>query len=269
VTSVEPSGAHDPILAMIVDDETPGRDLIKELLSNEESFQVVAECGDGAEALTMIDRLRPEVVFLDVRMPHVDGLKTAMALGPSGPVVVFVTAHDEHALAAFEARGFDYLLKPVAKKRFRTVIARVRQEVRKRRLESAYVGGEGELPARAAPRAAGTTFIDRIRIRSGHAIKYVSVNDIVWIEGANQYVNVHTPQTTFVLSSETLAGLEQKLDPRMFFRVHRSAIVNKAYVAGAQTDSSGAIILSLSQGSRVRVSRRHRAGLADLLLRAM
>lgn len=257
-----------PIRTLIADDEAPSRDLLRQLLSTESDFEIVAECGDGAAALAAAERKRPDLVFLDIRMPHVDGIRAAASIDAVGPVIVFVTAHDEHALAAYEARGFDYVMKPVNKRRFREVIGRIRQEVRKRRVAAVLDDGADGFLARVAGRSGSVSYLDSIRVRSGQEIKYLAADDVVWIEGANQYVNVHALQGTFLLSSETLASLENKLNPRIFFRVHRSAIVNRAHVAGARSDGSGAVFLTLMSGAQVRLSRRYKGLLADLLTTA-
>lgn len=244
--------ALTPISVLIADDEPLARDLLRGIVERQSGFTIVAEAGDGRETLAALRLCAPEVAFLDVRMPYLDGIEAAKdAAGAT--VVVFVTAYDRHALEAFEAGGVDYLLKPLDPARVTKVFDKVRSEVRRRRLDVAD-GGDRAVNVEDAA----------LRFRAGTEIRFVRCSDIVWIEAANQYADLHLRTGVSVLASSSLSELHRKLDGREFLRVHRSAVVNRTFVDAIRAGAKDGLSLVMKGGAVVPVSRRFRRALSQL-----
>jgi two-component system LytT family response regulator len=243
-----PAAAGEPALRVIVvDDEPTARQRIARLLREIPSVALVAECASGREALGAARERRPDVIFLDVAMPGLDGLAVARRLardhpGDDGPLVVFVTAHDEHAVAAFRVHAADYVVKPLDRERLREAVEHARRAVRRRRAA-----------ADASPPAAGP----RLAIRDGHRAHFVPIADVLWVESFGNYARVHTPSARFIHRA-TMARLAEQLAPHGFARVHRTAIVNAARVVRLRPAGSGQYEAFLDTGLRLRVSRTFR-----------
>jgi two-component system, LytTR family, response regulator len=239
------------IRALIVDDEPLARRGIRQLLAAEPDVIVVGECRDGREALTALDAVAPDLVFLDVQMPEVDGFGVIRARGVERmPAIVFVTAHDAFAVRAFEARALDYLVKPLHAARFRATMARVREQHQL-----------GTVRALAAQLQSLLGAVDRQRglvapTESGAIV--VDPDEIDWIEAEDYYVRVHAGGTRHLLR-ESLSALEARLDPERFVRVHRGALVRLDRVREVVTSERGETIAVLRDGTRVPVSRRRTA----------
>ncbi len=207
------------LTAIIVDDEPLGRKRVRALLARERDVEILAECASGAEALAAIRRRAPDVLFLDVQMPEMDGFELLRRVGSPLPLVVFVTAFDKHAVSAFEVHALDYLMKPFKAERFRQSLARVRTQL----------AGQRDAPARRIltlleSRLHDPAFLSRIVVRERERTRFVKVSDIDWIEAASNYVVLHSGKADFVVR-ETLATIETRLSPREFFRLNRSALV--------------------------------------------
>jgi two-component system LytT family response regulator len=251
----------DVIRTLIVDDEPVARQGVRRLLEGDPAIDVVGEAGNGAEAVRLIRALRPDLMFLDVQMPELNGFEVLAATGADPmPVIVFVTAYDEFALRAFEAQALDYLLKPFDNDRFRTVLQRAIQQVRftrdgrlDRRLEA--------LLAQYAARSAGIT---RIMVKDTGMVFFQPVDEIDWIEAADYFVKLHAGGKVHLVS-ETLAELEDQLDASTFMRVHRSAIVNLTRVRELRLDFRNRHVIVLTTGERVPLSRAKRERLEALL----
>jgi two-component system LytT family response regulator len=204
----------------VVDDEPLGRERLRTLLAAEPDIELLAECANGPEALTAVRRRAPDVLFLDVQMPEMDGFEVLRRIGPPLPAVIFVTAFDEHAVSAFEVHALDYVLKPIRPARFHQALTRAR----------AQLGGrDGDGPTRRLlalleARASDDSFLSRIVVRDRDRTRFVKVSDIDWIEASSNYVVIHAGKDNHVLR-ETLAALETQLSPREFFRISRSALV--------------------------------------------
>jgi two-component system LytT family response regulator len=263
--------------ALIVDDEPLARQLVRELLAEEVDVEVVAECAGGGEAVREIRRLRPDLVFLDIQMPGLSGLDVLAELsGPDGrgeaiPYVIFVTAHDRYAIQAFEVQAVDYLLKPVARDRFERSVARARRALQERNLVdmaaklASVARSYAELQARSeAQRGEAPRYRGEFILREGGTIRKLLVARIHWIEAANQYVRLHA-ETGSHLLAESLAGLERELDPQHFCRIHRSAMVNMAFVREVRSGKGGTHTVVLADGTRLRVSRGRRSALQHLI----
>ncbi len=255
--------------AVIVDDEPLARQLIVELLAGDPDVEVVAECASGTEALEVLPRLKPDLLFLDVQMPGLSGFDVLSRLpGGAVPYVIFVTAHDRYALRAFELHALDYLLKPFARQRFEQSLTRAKDAIRNRGLSelarkisslaSSYSG------APAGVNHGTATHRREFRVHSGNVLRSVKASEIRWIEAADQYVRLHTGDTSHLLS-ESLSSLEKDLDPQDFFRIHRSTMVNRAFVQEVRTEKNGTHSVILTDGTRLRLSRGRRKLLTDLL----
>lgn len=242
---------------MIVDDEPLARETLCQLLEPDAEVEIAAACG-GVEAAERIERLAPDLLFLDVQMPEVDGFELLERLGSDRvPVVIFVTAYSEHALRAFEVHALDYVLKPVTDQRFARALARGKELVRLRRAGAAD-------PRLAALLRERSRTSRRIVVRDRDRTRVVDVEAIDRIEAADYYAVIHAAGETHLLR-ETLNQLEQRLDPGRFFRVHRSAIVPIDRVREVRPLRRGDRELLLADGSRVRLSRARRAAFEALL----
>lgn len=242
------------IRVLVADDEPLARRGVRQLLAPHADMTVVGECRNGAETLSALDALKPDLLFLDVQMPEMDGFAVLRARGAARmPAVVFVTAHDQFAVRAFEAHAIDYLVKPLNVQRFEAALARVRERLRL--LDSAALARK--LTALlAAERGQG---IERIVVSNGASDRVIPVADIDWISADDYYARLHVGAKSYLLR-ESLSSLEARLDPRCFARVHRGAIVQLARVRELRTDEA-----VLRDGSRIPVSRRRIAELSRLL----
>jgi len=265
-----------PIRVLIVDDEPLARRGLQLRLADIADIEILGECGDGAAALRAIDELQPDLVFLDVQMPGLDGFATLRALPAAQmPLVVFVTAFDHYAIRAFEASAVDYLLKPVDDSRLHQALFRVREALDLREAEQhrarllsllGEVSGKPKLSldeALSAESASELKREDRLAIRDGGRTVRVPMNSIRWIDAAGDYMCIHTDSETFVLRA-TMRQLEVQLDPMRFPRVHRSTIVNAARVVEMRPHSNGESFLKLDCGREIKLSRSYRDKL-DLL----
>jgi len=249
------------IRVLIVDDERPAREGLRLRLETTPGFEVVGEAASGRAAIAAVLDLAPDLVLLDIRMPDMNGFDVLRGIPPARrPRVIFVTAHDEHALHAFEVHALDYLLKPIVTERLNAALDRARsahaQQLASRTLE--------ELAAalRGAPTAPvhGQPGIDRLLVREGSRLRIVPVAAIQWIESSGNYVTIHSGGRG-ILHRVALSRLERELPPRAFARVHRGAIVNVSEIAEVRTSSHGDGEVVLRDGTRLRMSRRYRDSL--------
>jgi len=248
------------ICALIVDDEPLARERIRQLLEGEGDVHVIGECGSGPEALLEIDRECPDLVFLDVEMPEMDGFEVLRAIDRENlPTVVFVTAYSQYALRAFDVHALDYLVKPVRRARFLESLQRARAEIR-RRASSA----EDRLRALLEQLRDGQGPRRRIAFRTEGRIVLVPVDEISSIVAAGNYVDVHRASGVFRVRS-TLAAVEAMLDPSVFRRIHRSTIINVEHVEELQPLFRGELDVALKSGERLRVSRPYREALESVL----
>lgn len=273
------------IRALVVDDEPLAREGVRVLLEKVDDVECVGECGDGREAVEEIRRLEPDLVFLDVQMPRMDGFEVLEELDAGEtPVVVFVTAYDEYAIRAFEVHALDYLLKPYDDERFFRTLERAREELEHRqdtefarRLEALLEergeaaprtdGAAGEPSAGPSPARApadGDDRRDRIMIKSSGRIQFVATDEIDWVEAAGDYVRLHTGERSHLLR-ETMKGLEERLDGTRFVRVHRSTIVKLDFVREVRSTESGHYDVVLEDGTRRSLSRSGRQRLEEAL----
>lgn len=240
------------IRALVVDDEPLARERIRTLLADEADIEVVAECGDGVEAVRAIEELDPDLVFLDVQMPEVDGFEVLEAIGPDrAPVVVFVTAYDEYAIRAFDVHALDYLLKPFDRERFEEAVGRARASVRAR------AGVDREKLARLLDELREERrYLERIVVKTAGRVVFLAVDEIDWIGGAGNYIELHAGGRKHLVR-DTLKAMESKLDPDTFVRVHRSHIVNLDRVRAMEPWFHGEYVLTLEDGTELRASRTY------------
>ena len=260
------------VRALIVDDEELGRRMLRSLLDPDEEVQVVGEAASAAEARRKISEQKPDLVFMDIEMPGGNGIEVLQDLGEFVPYVIFVTAHPEFALPAFEVQASDYLVKPVQRQRFLGSVMRAKKRIAERRVAglarqiAGAVGtnGSGAAAARQAAQPPAQKYADQMTIRVRRRMFSLEVSDISWIQGASQYSRVHTKNGEYLLS-RTLASLECELDPRRFFRIHRSAIVNAAHVREVRSSGDGRYNIYLHGGQALPMGRARREILEKLL----
>jgi two-component system, LytTR family, response regulator len=238
------------LTAIVVDDEPLARERICTLLAAEPDVQVLAECASGPEAVAAVQKRPPDVMFLDVQMPEMDGFQVLRALTPPLPLVIFATAYDEHAVRAFEAHALDYLLKPFKPARFRAAVARVREELTRHRPEEAT----RRLLALLESRPAAATYLTRIAVRDRDRVRFVKTAEIDWIEASGNYVVLHAGRENHVVR-ETLTALESQLAPREFLRLSRSALVNLDRVRHVEPAFNDEHIVVLADGTRLTLTR--------------
>jgi two-component system LytT family response regulator len=262
------------VRALIVDDEELGRRMLRSLLAADEDVQVVGEASSAAEARRKITEHQPDLVFMDVEMPGGNGIDVLQDIDEPIPYVILVTAHPEFALPAFEVQVSDYLVKPVQRERFLGSVMRAKQRIAERRVAglareiAGAVGtngrGNGEAAARGAHAPPAEKYADQMTIRVRRRMFSLEVSDISWIQGASQYSRVHTKNGEYLLS-RTLASLECELDPRRFFRIHRSAIVNASHVREVRSSGDGRYNIYLHGGQALPMGRARREILEKLL----
>jgi two-component system LytT family response regulator len=239
--------------ALIVDDEPLARENLRLLLAEFPDVTVAGECRNGREAVALIPALRPDVVFLDIRMPDLDGFGVVETLGGDPPpLVVFVTAHDAHAVEAFDVNAVDYLLKPFDDRRFAKTLDRVRRRLAGR----GSPAGAGPEPGRE-PAAAAPVHAERLVIREIGRIRFVHVDDIDWIQAESVYCRLHTGSRSILLRS-SMERLERLLDPARFQRLNRSTIVQIDRIVEIAPNGLGGYRVVLRTGDQLSISRRRR-----------
>ncbi|HXY77125.1 MAG TPA: LytTR family DNA-binding domain-containing protein [Steroidobacteraceae bacterium] len=256
---------------LIVDDEVLSRRGVEIRLRAEHDFEILAQCANGREALAAIQQYKPQLVFLDIQMPGMSGFEVLAHLPQESlPLVVFVTAYDQYAIQAFEARAIDYLLKPIDEARFSSALTRVREHVRAKNAAAqrdrlmqiiADITGCGEL-ALDELMARGRSALENrhpevLPIRQGRETVRVPVASIEWIDAAGDYMCIHAGGDTHILRG-TMKELEEILDPKLFQRVHRSTIVNLRLVRSLRAHMNGEYFLTLDGGHELKLSRTYR-----------
>jgi two-component system LytT family response regulator len=271
---------------LIVDDEPPARVRLRtmlEMLPDADAYEVVGEAEDGEAALDAIARERPDLVFLDVQMPGLDGFGVVRALsadaalqaalGGALPEVVFATAFDQHAVRAFDVHAVDYLVKPFDGRRLSTALARARERLAARRAARGPAALPAELTALLAALQSGagggapaaSSYLTRLAVRVGERVYYVRTADVDWVEADGNYLRLHTgtgtPQAKAHLIRKPLAALAEELDPAQFARIHRSALVNIDRIRELRALSDGEYQVLLTDGTKLKLSRTYRANL--------
>lgn len=248
---------------LLVDDEPLARERVRKLLEQEPEIELIGECSDGASAVQMIQKEAPDLVFLDVQMPELSGFEVVQQVGAEKvPAIVFITAHDQFALKAFEVHAVDYLLKPFDKERFKVALRRAIDQVQRRQA--------GELSQRltallADVRAPGQPkHLERLAVKSSGRVVFVKVDEIDWIEASDNYVSLHVGNDEH-LHRETMSSLETQLPAAKFMRISRSTIVNLDRVKELQPLFHGEYAVILRNGKRLTLSRSYRDKLDQLM----
>ena len=254
----------DPVLrCVIVDDEALAREAVRNLVAADPHLAIAAESVDGASAVRDIERVHPDLLFLDVQMPEMDGFAVLQRLAAEGvplPVTIFVTAYDSYALRAFEAHALDYLLKPIREERFASAVAAARSRLAADR-GAQVVERLEELLSRGALQARRAS---RLPIREKGRIVFLPVDEVEWIESEGNYVRLHLRKESHLLR-EPLSSLEAKLDPARFMRIHRSAIVNIERIKDLRPWFTGEYIVRLQSGKELTLTRTYRENLRRLI----
>lgn len=242
-----------PLTTLIVDDEPLAREGLRELLSRDPEVTAIREARDGHEAVTAIRESNPDLVFLDVQMPEMDGFEVVRKIGAEHmPAVVFVTAHDQYAIQAFEINALDYLLKPVIEERFVKSLVRAKSRIRPDVAADSYRQIIGLLETIASSRS----HVKRLAVRSAGKTVFVDLEDIDWMEAAENYVELHVGPVSHLLHV-TMNTLEKSLDPEIFLRIHRSIIVNLGRIKSLQSGVHGEYVITLRDGTRLQSGRTY------------
>jgi two-component system, LytTR family, response regulator len=241
--------------ALIIDDEPPARRKLALLMRDEADIEIIGQCSNGLEAIAAIEEQQPDVIFLDIQMPGLNGFEMLEALGTDSlPFVVFVTAYDEYAVKAFEVHALDYLLKPFDRSRLQDCLARVRKAQR------ANSSNLHELLEQFRPKE----YLSRFVVKTRGRVLLLKTDDVDSLEASGNYVELRCGKQTYLVR-ETLNDVERKLDPQRFARVHRSTIVNLDRVQELQPWSHGDFIVVLKDGTKLRLSRRYRQNLKMII----
>ncbi|MEW6735606.1 MAG: LytTR family DNA-binding domain-containing protein [Acidobacteriota bacterium] len=249
------------IRVLIVDDELLARKKLRRLLSSDAEIEIVGECGSGGEAVITIRDKSPELVFLDVQMPVMDGFQVLEAIeAPLVPLVVFVTAYDQYALRAFEVYALDYLLKPFDRQRFDKALQRAKARIRQERtgkLNEQAIALLTELKAKSS-------YLGRLVIKAGGRVFFIRIEEIDWIAAEGKYVRVYVRKESYLLR-EAIGTLESQLDPDKFLRIHRSSIVNIDRIKELQPWFNNEYRVILCDGTQLMLSRSCRKRLSEIL----
>jgi two-component system LytT family response regulator len=247
------------IRALIVDDEPLAREWVRSAVAEDPELEVLGECGDGFEAAEAIRRLKPDLVFLDVQMPGLDGFGVLEALSPEEiPAVVFVTAFDQYAVRAFEAQAVDYLMKPFSKERVEEAVRRVRELVKGRSIED-FRESIGRIVEKIRR---DRSFPEWVLLKADGKNVFVKVRDIDWIESSRNNVRIHVGTTIYLLH-ETTSAIASRLDPKKFLRIHRSAIVNIERIKELHPWFNGDYAVILRDGTQLTLSSSYRDRLKE------
>ncbi|HZH91968.1 MAG TPA: LytTR family DNA-binding domain-containing protein [Pyrinomonadaceae bacterium] len=249
------------IRTLVVDDEPLARERIKRLLAAETDLELVGECAEGREAVAAIHALKPDLVFLDIQIPELDGFGVLKAVNVARmPAVIFVTAYDRYALQAFDVNALDYLLKPYNRERFRKAVERARAQLSN--------GAAGELNERLLSllenfKTEPQRHLERLMIKSSGRVFFLRAEELDWIEADGNYLRVHVGRESHLIR-ETMNRLASKLDPDKFLRIHRSTLVNIERIKELQPLFSGDYVVILRDGKQLTLSRSYRDKLLEL-----
>jgi two-component system, LytTR family, response regulator len=255
------------IRTLIVDDEPVARRGIRRELERDPDVQIVGECSDGYQAVAAIQETSPELVYLDLQMPELDGFGVIETIGIEHmPMVIFVTAYHQHALQAFEIHALDYLLKPFNKERFQSALQHAKKQLRQLSPDGLSQHLLALLQASEALPQTSTQpkYLERLAVKAGGRIFFLPTKEIHWIEAADNYVRLHTGKEAHMIQG-TLSRLQSRLNPDMFLRIHRSTIVNIQFIKELQPLFHGEYVVRLSSGKELTSGRTYRENLQRLL----
>ena len=253
--------SNEKVRVVIVDDEPIAREGVRVQVNKDPKAEIVRECRNGLEAVDAIKELSPDIVFLDVQMPGMDGFEVLQNLVEETlPAIVFVTAYDKYALKAFEISAVDYLLKPFDAPRFETAFNRAKAQVRQ--LDNDSINRKLKSLLEALPPS--PKYLQKLVLKTGGRIFFLQVDEILWMEAADNYVSVHVGRESHLIR-ETLTGLETKLNPEQFVRIRHSAIINTARIKELRPLFKSTYEIVLNDGTKLTTSRRYYKKVAALL----
>jgi two-component system, LytTR family, response regulator len=245
-----------PITTLIADDEPPARARLRSLLEGDAEVRIVGECDDGASAISLIQQLKPSLVFMDIEMPAADGFEVLRAIDWF-PAIVFVTAYPSYAVPAFEACALDYLLKPFLRSRFFSVLERAKNHIRR----NAEYDREQDSPGRGS---GSRRPAELLIVKSAGRLVFLRVSELKWVQADKDYVRLHLRKGSHFVR-ETMTSIQNKLDAARFVRIHRSALVNIGEICEVRPLLGGDCNVLLRDGTELTLSRRYRSGLDSLL----
>ena len=249
------------IRALVIDDEPLARAMIREMLADDPDVDIVGECSNGREAIEAVEALRPDLLFLDIQMPDLGGFEVLEAIPDDrAPYIVFVTAFDQFAVRAFEIHALDYLLKPFDRERFEAAWQRAKSVIGSDRFERR----DQRILALLESLKAEQRYLERLVVKVGGRVFFLDVNEIDCIQAEGNYVRVHSGPKSYLLRA-TISGLEAQLDPRVFLRIHRSAIVKLDRIKELQPWFHGEYHVILHTGQKLTLSRNYRANLQEAI----
>lgn len=253
----ESSSLNDRITAIIVDDEPHARQGLQAALKHHDAIEVLGVCENGLQAVKAVHELNPQVLFLDIQMPKLDGFDVLELLGDQTPYVIFVTAFDEYAVKAFESNAVDYLLKPIDPARLQQAVDKITSRVH-------AVGDSHSVATLLAERDREQESLQRILVRDGSDVHVLAVDSVCYIEAADDYVAIQTEDATHI-KLDRLNSLEERLDSRIFCRIHRSCLLNINYLSRIETETKDTRIAILTNGKQLPISRNGYNSLKKLL----
>lgn len=260
--------ARKKIRAVVVDDEPLARQNLRLLLKEDPDVELIAECGSGAEALKVIQKQAPDLLFLDIQMPEMSGFEVLEKIEAQAiPAIIFVTAFDRYAIKAFEVHALDYLLKPFDDARFESALRQAKAQIEQReinQLSKRLLALLEDRAPEADKQQQRAGYLSRLMIKSASRVFFLKVGEIDWIEAADYYVKLHVGRKSHLLR-ETMSDMETKLDPEMFLRIHRSAIVNLDRVKEMHPHFNGEYVVVLHDGTELKLSRSRREQLQQAL----
>lgn len=247
---------QDRIKTIIVDDEPHARQGLQNALARFEQLEIIAVCENGLQAVKAVNELNPQLLFLDIQMPKLDGFDVLELLGDQTPLVIFVTAYDEYAVKAFEANAVDYLMKPLDPERLAQAISKIESRI--------GTSQPPEIRALMDERERDQDALQRILVRDGSDVHVLAVDTVCYIEAADDYVAIQTEEATHI-KLDRLNNLEEKLDSRLFCRIHRSYLLNVNFLARIETETKDSKLAILTNGKQLPISRSGYASLKKLL----
>jgi two-component system, LytTR family, response regulator len=248
------------IRTLIVDDEPLARDRVRRFLRDEAEIEIIGECGNGNEAVDVITREKPDLVFLDIQMPEKNGFEVIKGLSTKRlPTIIFVTAYDQYALQAFDVHALDYLLKPFNRERIKRAVARAREHIEHKRLGKL----DERLVSLISDLRGERKYLDRLVVKAVGRVFFLKTDEIDWIEAAGNYVKLHVGRESHMIR-ETMNGIEAKLDPSQFLRIHRSTVVNIDRIKELHPMFSGDYAVILRNGTELALSRNYRERFTEL-----